>query len=189
MKTKLFIILGVLLVVGHQETWSQGFKPPSPGNAVIYFARPTSYGYAVAFQYFDNNKFIGEYKGKKYFRYECSPGHHLFWAKSENDEFLEADLKEGETYIVKIDVIIGTWKAHVGFTPISYSDKTRFDDCRELIMKKGPEQPDVASLEKMNKKLAKTINKTVADYNSKDKSVKKFRVLTVDMAIPPEGLK
>jgi hypothetical protein len=189
MKTKVIVILSAVLVSWCNILYSQEFQPPSPGKAVLYFVRATSYGFAVTFQYFDNNKFIGEFKGENYLRYECEPGKHLFWSVSENKEFMEADLAEGGTYIVKVDVITGGWKAHVGFTPISYTDTKRFEACRDLVRKEKPIVPKEEDLAKMNVKLAKKIERTLSDFNSREKDERKVRVLSSDMAIPPEGLK
>jgi hypothetical protein len=108
--------------MGSSSLFAQGFKPPSPGKAVVYFCRVTIYCATYSFEYFNNDKYIGMFKAKNYLRYECDPGEQLFWATSENKEFAAADLKEGGTYIVLIDVVTQFHKPNVGFTPISASD-------------------------------------------------------------------
>jgi hypothetical protein len=44
MKRKIF--LAAILTLGFLSSRAQGFQPPSPGKAVIYFARVTAAGFA-----------------------------------------------------------------------------------------------------------------------------------------------
>src|SRR5512137_2312618 len=99
MKTKRFLILAIALLAGFSTILAQGFKPPSPGKAVVYFCRYTKFGFAVSFEYFHNDKYFGIAKGQNVVRYECDPGQQLFWLSTENKEFVTADLKEGGSYI------------------------------------------------------------------------------------------
>jgi hypothetical protein len=189
MKTKFMLFLGIFISLGCSICSAQGFQPPASGKAVVYFVRATGYGFAVKFQYFHNDKFIGEFAGMNYLRYECDAGKQLFWAVSENKEFLEADLNEGGTYIIKVNVIMGAMKARVGFTPVSYTDTEQFQDCRDLIVKNPPKITPEEDIEKTNLKLGKKISENLKSYETTLKNEKNFRQLTADMAIPPEGLK
>src|SRR4030042_2771508 len=152
MKTKIFWIFLIALMTGFSSLFAQGFQPPSPGKAVVYFVRVTSYGYAVSFEYFHNDKYIGVFKGKNYMRYECDPGEQLIWASSENKEFVTCDLKAGGTYILQVDVIMGAMKARVGFTTFDVSDNERFDRAKALIMKEAPVVTPQDKIDATNKK-------------------------------------
>jgi len=167
---------------------SQGFKEPSAGKAVVYFVKVTNYGGSTSFEYFHNDKYIGIFKKKNYLRYECDPGEQLFWASSENKEFLAANLKEGGTYIVITDVIMGFWKAHVGLTPIDENDKETFDRAKDLINSKPPIVMDESKIEKMNTKLKKFIKKELEFYEEESKFKHNFKHISADMAIPVEML-
>ena len=91
----------------------------SPDKATVYFLRPSSYGFAINFQVWDGDKFIGLSQAKSYFAYQCQPGKHLFMAFSENKVAVEADLEAGKSYYIGTNVRTGMWKARVGFTPVT----------------------------------------------------------------------
>ena len=167
----------------------KGFTPPSEGKAVVYFTRVSAWGGAYSFEYFHQDKYIGVFKGKNYMRYECDPGEQLLWASTENKEFITADLKAGETYIVIVDIIMGGWKPRVGFTPITAEDTEKFDRAVALINKKKAIVTPTAKINKMNNKLKKFINIKLQAYNNVWKNEKDFKHISADMAIPQEYLK
>lgn len=188
MRTKISFFLLMILTAGFTPLHSQGFKPPSPGKAVVYFCRVSNYGGGVSFEFFHQDKYIGVFKGKKYLRYECDPGNQLLWASSENKEFITSDLKEGGTYIVIVDIIMGAWKARVGFTPITAEDE-RFLRAKELIEKEPPVVTPQKKIDDMNAKLATFIPEQLQKYNDIWKAEKNFKHISADMAIPPEAMK
>jgi|WetSurMetagenome_2_1015567.scaffolds.fasta_scaffold00107_11 hypothetical protein len=188
MKTKVFFVSLVALMLGLSTAYSQGFKTPAEGKAVIYFCRITMYGGPTSFEFFHNDKYIGVFNMKNYMRYELDPGEQLLWASSENKEFLTADLKAGGSYIVMVDVVMGGMKAHVGFSPISATDD-RFEKASELIRKQPPVVTPQKKIDEMNKKLAKFIPNMLEKYNNVWKAEKNFKHITPDMAIPEEMLK
>ena len=189
MKTKLIGILLLGILTGVSTGFSQGFTPPSEGKTVVYFTRVTSYGFAAAFDFFDQDKYIGNFKGKNYLRYECEPGEHLFWASSENKEFITADLKEGETYIIMVNVIIGVKKAQVGLGPIA-SDSNSFEKAQDLINKKKEVVISEKEIDAKTKKLEKIdfMSNNLDKYENEWKDSKNFRHLSADMAIPKDLL-
>ena len=65
---KKLIVLTTIILSGFISISAQGFQPPAEGNAVIYFARVSSYGGAASFEYFHLDKYIGVFKGKNYRR-------------------------------------------------------------------------------------------------------------------------
>ncbi len=189
MKTKILCIILIATLSGLTSLFAQGFQPPTEGKSVVYFVRVSGYGGAVSFEYFHQDKYIGVFKGKNYMRYECEPGEQLFWASSENKEFITADLKEGGTYIVIVNIIMGAWKARVGLSPLSVNDKDLFERAKKLINKKEPVITPVAKIEKMNKKLKKFISEKLKMYDEKWKNEKNFKHISADMAIPPDEMK
>jgi len=185
---KLFFITVILLLAAVDTVFAQGFQPPSEGKAVVYFTRVTLYGKPVEFEFFHQDKYIGVFKGDQYMRYECDPGAQLFWASSENKEFLTAELEAGKTYVVMVDVIMGVMKAHVGLTPVSVSNAEEFNKAKELVNKEAPTITPDDKIEKMNNKLEKFISKQLEAYESKLKNEKNYKHLSIDMAIPEEYL-
>jgi hypothetical protein len=187
MKTKITFMLLLVLLTG-SSIFSQGFTPPAPGKAVIYFARVTKYGGAVSFEFFHQDKYIGIFKGKNYMRYECDPGQQLLWASSENKEFITCDLKEGGSYVVIVDMVMGAWKGRVGFNPITAEDE-RFIRAKELINEQPPVVTPQKKIEEMNKKLATFIPEQLQKYNDVWKDEKNFKHISPDMALPPDAMK
>lgn len=189
MKTKILCFFLIASVFEFSSLSAQGFKPPSEGKAVVYFARVTGYGGAISFEYFHQDKYIGVFKKKNYLRYECDPGEQLFWASSENKEFITADLKEGGTYIVIVNIIMGAWKARVGLKPISVHDSEIFDRAKELINEKPPIITSESKIKAMNIKLKDFISEKLKMYDEIWKNEKTFRHISADMAIPADELK
>lgn len=188
MKSKTICTFLIAVLTGFSSLFAQGFQPPSPGKAVIYFVRVTSYGKGSSFEFFHQDKYIGVFKGQSYMRYECDPGEQLFWASSENKEFITADLSEGGTYLVTVDVIIGAWKAHVGLTPVSVTDDT-FGRAKELINSEPPIVTPMEKIDEMNIKLAEFIPEQLQKYNDEWKESKNFKHVSADMAIPEDQMK
>lgn len=173
------------------QTKAQGFPAPAEGKAAIYFARVSSFGYANSFQYFHNDEFVGQFKGKNYMRMEVDPGEHLFWASSENKEFLTADLEAGKTYIVIVDIIMGIGKARVGFSVLDDSNTDVRDRAIKLINSKAPMVTTEKTMAKVNAKLEKKnfIPEKLEMYEKVWKQEKNFKHLSKDMAIPEALLK
>lgn len=185
---KIRILAPALIFFALNSIHGQGFTPPWGDNAVIYFARVSDYGYAVSFEFFHQDQYIGAFKGKNYMRYELEPGQQLLWASSENKEFLTADLQPGGTYIVIVDVVIGFWKGHVGFTPISVNDTDLFLRAKALIISEPPVDIPMQEITKMNKKLAKFIPEMLDRYENEWKNEHNFRHISPEMAIPPNKM-
>jgi len=181
--TTLFVALTGIFTV-----FAQGFEPPEDGKAAVYFVRVTKYGKPTSFEFFHQDKYIGAFKGDQYMRYEVEPGNHLFWASSENKEFLTAEVEAGKTYIVIVDVIMGAWKARVGLTPLSIDDTETFERAKELINKRPPVVTPENKIEKMNDKLADFIEEKLEMYETTWKNEQDYKHLSPDMAIPKEQL-
>jgi hypothetical protein len=188
MRTKLFFSALSFALIGSIVSSAQGFQPPGEGKVVVYFVRVTSMGFAVSFEYFHQDKYIGFAKGKNYVRYECDPGKQLFWLSSENKEFLTADLAAGGTYVVMVDVIMGAMKARVGLKPITASDEV-FERAKELVKKEAPTVTSQEKIDQMNVKLKDFIADKLKTYEEVWKKEKNFKHISSDMAIAAEALK
>ncbi len=191
MKTAFFLILSSFFFVYFSNLHAQGFTPPAEGKAVVYFVRVTNFGKAVSFQYFHNDKFIGQFKGKNYMRYECDPGEQLFWVSSEDKEFVTTELKAGDSYAIVINVEMGAWKARVGLNPLDPSnEKELLDRVSELINKKAPIVTSQKDMDKINGKLeAKNFIPTqLKRYETEWSKEKDFPHISNEMAIPQERL-
>jgi hypothetical protein len=92
---------------------------PSPEKALVYFMRPSGMAFAINFQIWDSDHFVGLSQAKSYFAYECDPGKHLFWGVAENKVAIEADLLAGKSYYIGTNVRMGAWKARMDFTPVT----------------------------------------------------------------------
>lgn len=154
-------MLLILAFVVFASASAQGLTSPSEGKAVIYFTRVTDLGFAIPFQFFLNDEFIGEFAGKKYMRFECEPGEHLFWASSENKEFLTAEVEANQVYVVIVDVTMGIGIARVGLTPIG-NDSELLARARKLIDKKAPVVTPPSTIISKNAKLANFIEEAQA---------------------------
>jgi hypothetical protein len=189
MKTKFLASALVLFFAVSSVLFSQGFKSPAEGKAVVYFVRVSAYGGAVSFEFFDRDKFIGMFKGVNYMRYECNPGEQLFWASSENKEFITADLKAGGTYIVIVDVVMGAWKAHVGMKPLPANDPELFERVKKVVNSREASTMPEAKIQARNEKLKDFIPEQLKRYETEWKGTKNFKHITADMAIAEADLK
>jgi hypothetical protein len=91
----------------------------TPGKALIYFMRPSGMGFAINFQIWDGDYFVGLSQAKSYFAYECDAGKHLFMGIAENKLALDADLEAGKAYYVGTNVRMGAFRARLDFTPVT----------------------------------------------------------------------
>lgn len=188
MKAKLLILL-FLISISFTKLIAQGFQPPSEEKAVVYFTRVSSYGFAINFEYFDGDKYIGAFKGRNYMRYECEPGNHLLWASSENKEFITADLKAGGTYIVIVDIEMGIGKARVGLNPITAQATEVFARAKKLVYEKEPSITSQDKIDDMNIKLKDFIAKKLNQYETTWKHEKNFPSIKPEDAISEADLK
>lgn len=115
---------------------------PPADKAVIYFARPSGMGTLINFTYFDSVTLVGKFNGGKYIRYECAPGHHIFWARSENRDFIDANVDAGKIYFIEAIPRMGALKAGVtleAVNPRNPDSKKQLDHILKLISKRPSE--------------------------------------------------
>jgi hypothetical protein len=181
----LLILLLILIMTDITKSFCQGITAPQAGNAVIYFTRVTSLGFAIPFDFFDGRKYIGDFAGKNYLRYECAPGEHLFWASSENKAFMMADVAPNSIYVVIVDLNMGIGMARVGLSPIDANNEV-FPRAKTLIQKKKPIVVTDEELKAENERLGEFINEKLKKYNEEWKNTLEVKKLKTDMAIPED---
>jgi hypothetical protein len=150
--------------------------PPAPENkAVVYFVRTSSLGFAINFSYFDSATFIGKTNGPNYIRYECEPGKHVFWVRSENRSFVEAELDAGKIYFLEAIPEMGALKAQVELKPVDPVDGKTMQKIFKLINKRSPETFTEEQL-KQNENMD-VITRGLDKYNDDKATGKKIRKL------------
>ncbi len=123
-------LLGVILTVmvflisgcagsSQYMTKAEPIVGPSADKALVYFMRPSGFGFAINFQIWDGDRFIGLSQAKSYFGYQCDPGKHLFIGMAENKRGVEADLEAGKSYFIITQVKMGGWRARMAFVPVT----------------------------------------------------------------------
>jgi hypothetical protein len=191
-KGKAACIALILILQGSSALFSQGFQKPSPGNSVVYFVRTETAGYA-GILYFDDEKCIGELSGKEYFRYECVPGKHLFWTYAKyKQQFVPADLKEGETYIINYRIVnefFGVLAAQVEFCPVVPGNEKLFEKCTKMISKKHPLIISKEHCEKTTGKMKGSVNEILEKFNKEGGEEACYFHLSGEMAVPLEAMK
>ena len=126
---------------------------PSSGKAVVYFMRPSGVGFAINFQIWDGDHFIGLSQAKSYFAYQCDPGTHLFIGMAENKRGIEADLEAEKSYFIITQVRMGAFRARMAFVPVTRGSE--FWDKVEVYKTElnfiAPKQEEVANWEAKKK--------------------------------------
>jgi hypothetical protein len=162
---------------------AQNVEPAPADKAVIYFVRPSSLGFAINFSYFDSTRLIGKFNGPSYIRYTCEPGRHLFWARSENRDFIEADVEAGKVYFIEAIVRMGAMKAAVALDPITDpKDPARMKKIIKLLERKSTEAFTPEELAAEEKEMADVIARGLEKYNDEKKEGKTFPRLEKAMA-------
>ncbi|MEI7509004.1 MAG: hypothetical protein WCJ62_06015 [Flavobacterium sp.] len=103
----------LILLFSSFFSFGQNIETPKEGKVLVYFTRYDATGFLINFKYFDGEKYLGKFNYGKYLVCECEPGKHIFWAKSENMDFVEADLEANRVYIIDSRPQMGAFKAAV----------------------------------------------------------------------------
>jgi hypothetical protein len=163
-------ILHIIMLISF-SAFSQGLKKPNEGKALVYFVRSEQLGFLINFKYFDGEKYLGKFNYGKYLAYECEPGKHLFWAKSENIDFLEADLEAGKLYIVDSQPQMGAFKAGVKLVPFdnnvaSYKNEKKYTKKKSRVLGSITEKQEyVMSNEDSTQDTADLVKRAMEKYN------------------------
>lgn len=172
--SKIFFVVmmfGFTLVFSQKVT-TQEIDKPSEGKSLVYIVRSGA-GFLLNFRFYDGDKFLGAVAGSNYLVYECEPGEHLFWATSENRDYVEANLEPNSVYILNGEGQSGAFIAGVNLKPLNpneFRDKKLFYQ----VIKNDAKQMYAASTDDKKDNITKGLDK----YKElKDKNSKKIRVL------------
>lgn len=175
------ILIATLIVLVSLSASSQEIPAAPADKAVVYFARTSGLGFAINFTYFDSTKLIGKGNGSNYIRYECEPGHHLFWARSENRDFVEAEVEAGKIYFIEVEPQMGAFKASVRLDPVDPTDEKTMKRILKLLGKKSAETFSAEELEKESERSKEVMERGLEKYREEKEKGKKTSQLTKDM--------
>jgi hypothetical protein len=164
---------------------AQVIKPAPEGKAVVYFVRTSALGLAIKFTYLDSTKIIGRFNGPKYIRYECSPGKHLFWARSENRDFVEAELEAGKIYFLWAVPQMGLVKAAVELLPVDPRDESTMKKIIKLLTRKEGEVFSEQELDYDTEDLKNAITRGMEKYTEEVKKGQLHKALNKSMFYNP----
>ena len=156
-------------------------------KAVVYFTRANGLGALINFTYFDGEQAIGRFNGPKYMRYECEPGQHLFWARSENKSFVEADLEAGKSYVIDVIPRMGGLKAAVLLVPVDKSTY-RLKRIQKLVTRRDSETFEADELEALQTEMTDIIRRGMERYAKLKEKGKAIPVLYPEMTIEVSDL-
>ena len=121
---RVILLLVSLLILGgcastHMNTvpGEQRSSKPTPGKALVYFVRPSSFGGAVQSTIYDGNDYIGTVSANTHVAYQAAPGKHMFMVVGESADFMRADLNAGKIYYAQVIARMGFWKARFSLVP------------------------------------------------------------------------
>ena len=177
-----FVLVVVILLTigcaGKSKYMSVAIPPTggsSPAKAIVYFMRPSGYGFAIHFQIWDyyesNYNLIGLSQAKSYFAYECDPGKHLFIGFAENKRAVEADLEAGKSYYIITQVKTGGWKARMAFIPVTRESEfwNKVDPYKKELHFIVPAKEVIAQWESAKKaKIQKELNEVINYLNTSE---------------------
>ncbi|ASK30777.1 hypothetical protein CEY12_11930 [Chryseobacterium sp. T16E-39] len=171
-----FVVLFGFSTVFSQKVTTQAIDKPSEGKSLVYILK-TGAGFLINFRVYDKDVFLGSIASGKYLVYECEPGQHLFWASSENRDYVEANLEPNSVYVLNAEGQMGAFVAGVSLKPLNpaeFRDKKLFyqvvkNDTKKIYAKSDDDKSE-------------NIAKAMAKYQElKDKKSNKVLNLLADM--------
>ncbi|MFO7826432.1 MAG: hypothetical protein R6V72_21020 [Cyclobacterium sp.] len=179
MKRTLFLLAcSTLLFIS--AGMSQELRSPAEGKSLVYFVRSSGTGALINFKYFDGENYLGKFKSRNYFIYECDPGEHVFWVTSENRDFIEANILPGKVYIIEVRPTPGALKAAVRLFPIAGDDAKSKKRLGKLISKKEPIALHEVDFSSEAEKLEYYIQNGMKKYLSDKEKGKKITLLPAE---------
>ncbi|MCG2792421.1 MAG: hypothetical protein L6262_02585 [Weeksellaceae bacterium] len=176
---KLFLLLVLMFnfsTAYSQKITTQEIDKPRDGKSLVYILR-TGAGPLLNFRIYDKDRFLGALSGFKYMVYECDPGAHVFWAASENRDFVEANLEPNAVYVLNAEGQMGAFIAQASLNPLNpneFRDKRTFYQ----VVKGAKKQIYVPATDDKTENIKSGLEK----YQSlKTSNSKKIKVLTADM--------
>jgi hypothetical protein len=155
--------------------------PSSADKSVVYFLRSPRKAEWVKFSLYDSTRFIGKIEIHSYLRYECSAGYHLFWAQSENNDFVEAELGAGKIYFIQAFAEEGMNKARVNLIMVFPDNEFLIQRINAFISSQPSEEFTEAELQKEEVRRKKKIKKALSRYEEDKYKGKLYGKLTKEM--------
>lgn len=182
-KLAIIFLMGMLQ---NSNLISQEIAPAPADKAVVYFVRTSGLGFAINFSYLDSATLIAKGNGTGYVRYECEPGNHLFWARSENRDFVEAEVEAGKIYFLEAVPTMGAIRAAVQLRPVDPSKEDVMKRIFKLMDKKKPGNPTPEELKKESEEMQDVILKGLEKYKEEKEKGKKPDRLEKNMYYTPK---
>ncbi|HCO68870.1 MAG TPA: hypothetical protein DIT04_14090 [Dysgonomonas sp.] len=193
---KKLLIIGLLVnictTLSAQDTLSveeniNMLQYPSEGRCMVYITRRSSAAMLISFKIFDGDIFLGKLKANKYFAYECDPGEHVFIARSENTDYVDATLEANKIYVIDAQVKMGIVKAKVKMVPLDKKHKKYEKEKKKFFefieKKKGELLVTDDEEETEDEPEDETPNKLVKKFYDKKEKGDKLTMMTSDMYI------
>lgn len=180
-------IILLLIIIQSSVLFAQEADSAIQDKATVYFTRANAMGALINFTYFDGETVIGKFKAPKYLKYECEPGEHLFWARSENKSFVEANLKAGGIYIIDVIPQMGGFKAAVKLVPVDIKDY-KMKRIQKLISKRESETFEESELSEVQTDMAEVIARGMEKYKELKEKSKNIAQLTAEMTVDENDL-
>lgn len=124
----------LLLLLCITSLYAQDTITSKNKNATVYIIRNRSSG-VFTFDYYNNDKYIGNLNSSQQLMYECEAGKQLFWAVADNKYFLEVNLEPNETYIIEVHKEIGLIKGSVKLSLVA-KGSDYYNYLKEIVQKK-----------------------------------------------------
>lgn len=164
---------------GFSQENKQAITKPSEGKSLVYITRSNG-AMMINFRVYDKDLFIGALSYGEYFVYECEPGSHLFWAASENRDYVEATLEPNKVYVIDLGARMGAFVASVAVIPQSPTEKKHRKKFYKTVKNETAILKNQAKLSSDEKK--ENIAKALEKYNQlKESNSSKIQVLKPDM--------
>jgi len=173
---RLSLLLLFLVFTGNAQT----LKKPAEGKSLVYIMRSVNLaGGGLNFRIYDKDKFLGALPSRAYFIYECDPGEHLFWAASENRDFVEANLEANKTYVIDLKSKVGVFIAAVSVEPYQPDNKRHVKRVKRVLAKHI--NANIVTADKSDEKKENVANALAAYNKIKGKEYSKIKKLLPNM--------
>lgn len=182
---RLLILLPVVFLATYSN--AQVTHEVPEGKSIVYIMRPSALGLVINFSFYDGDQIIGKFNGRKYLRYECEPGRHIFWARSENRSFVEAELLEGKIYILEALPLPGATRAGVFLSAVD-KEEEKLKRFQKLIHKKDTEVFSRQDLEVLSAEKEQVTVRGMRRLETLEEKGVELEELSPDMYVEPEDL-
>ena len=182
-----YLIITFFVILSSGISLCQEIELAPENKSVVYFVRANAYGSLINFSFFDFDKVIGRFNGLGYIRYECEPGDHDFWARSENRSFVKATLQAGKIYVIEAIPTMGGFKSAILLAPVS-RDYKRLRKIQKLMSTKEAKTFRKAELAMIEDSLSNAKKRGLEKLKTLEEEGHDFIRLTPSMALEPSDL-